>query len=310
MWKVDYDKFNTSREELIAHINEKCDEFLHSSELNDIAHILGTDIDGIGNDYNARKREDGTTIEPQMIGKNEDLERYRSKLYPLFDGLGFYKNNETKLQGYNRIAVLGGTLNAGFYRTGYAKRFTNSNVATIDGLTCYRPINPVEREGAAYHANSDTEFGALSEAFVNVFELDNDRYLDDFTTNRNINSVTNIRTFEEGFAKAKLSLYACPSLEPDIRRANTGDCIRFYIENNTFGREDKVLFITNSRYYIRQFLQIIYYMLKTSVIFPYDLVGFTNPDCRVTEDTVNLSYDVQELIAIIDWVNRFKEEYT
>ena len=311
MWKVDYDRFrnDVNRDELISYINKICDGFLESDEFNSICDILGTTPDSIDSDYNARQRSDGTYVEQQLMKKNEDLEQYRSKLFPLFNALGFYQRYDTELKGYNHIVVLGGTYNAGYFRTSCAKEFVNSNVKTVDGLTCYRPINPIEKKEKEYNSNGDTEFGALSDAFVEVFNLGDSEYEDKFTSNRNINSVTNIRTFEERYQGATLRLYACPSLEPDIRRANTGDCIRYYVENNTFKEEDKVIFVSNSRYCNRQFLQIIYYLLKTPVVFPFDIVAYTNQDCHATVDKIDLSFDVQELIAIIDWVNRFKEEY-
>lgn len=310
MYKLNYDLFDVNRkEELISYINDIFDAFINSEALNEIFRILDTDINNLSDGYNARIRKNKTVIEPQLMSENRKLEKYRYELFPLFKELNLYNKNKTGLEDYTRIIVLAGTLDACNVRTGCAKKFVNSTTKRIDGLSCYRPINPIEREQTEYHCECDTEFGALSDAFVNCFGLGKTDYKDSFTTDRNINSITCIREFNDTYKGANVHIYACPSLQPDIRRADTGDCLLYYINNNTFDNSDKLLFMSQRRYCIRQFIQILFYMLKTEYMLPFDIVGNVSDDNLPTEDTYNLRYDLQELIAIIDWINRFRDEY-
>ncbi|MCR4610548.1 MAG: hypothetical protein K5644_01485, partial [Lachnospiraceae bacterium] len=84
-------------------------------------------------------RKDGSVIEPQLIRDNKNLEQYRHEFYPLFDELNFFSKNKPAFSDYNRIVVLGGTLNACNERTKCAKRFVTDNTKMIEGLSCYRP---------------------------------------------------------------------------------------------------------------------------------------------------------------------------
>ena len=310
MQDIRYDLFSVDkREELLSYVNDYFDSFINSPALQEILRILDTDIDNLDSDYNARRRNDGTIIESTLMSKNNKLEERRRELFPLFQEMDFYNKNKTDLEDYTRVIVFGGTLRACNTRTIYAEEFVNSTTKSIDGLSCYRPIAPTERKNTEYHSDCDSEFGALSEAFVNFFDLNKSDYDDDFTSNRNINSISCIRTFHETYKGAVPRVYASPSLEPDIRRADTGDCLLDYINNNTFDNKDKLLFISHNKYCKRQFIQVLYYLLKTEYLLPYDIIGCVSDDNLPNEDTYNLTQDIQELIAIIDWIVRFRKEY-
>lgn len=294
----------TSQQELYELVRNQIKLFLKSKPLEDVLKILNTDIDNIKSDYDARARQDGGVKEAQLIRGDNSLEELRYELYPLFDELGFYSINKPVANSYNRLIVLGGTLNACNNRVLCAKNFVNETVTRIDALTAFRPINPIEKAQSIYTSHSDTEFGVMSDAFINHFELSGATYTDDFTSNRNLNEVACVRHFNNIYNNAALNIYASPSLQPDVRRADTGDCVIDYINNNTFTEEDRLLFISHNRYCNRQFLQILTYMLKTSVVVPFDIIGYVDDNNKDTADNYNLSYDLQEMVAIVDWMKK------
>ena len=282
------------------------EDFLHAKAMQELFRILDVDTDTLGRTYNGRIGSAGAIIELQEIKPSVLQDEKREILYPLFRELGFIDINKPRHDQHSRIVVLGGSANACYERTQYAKNWIDKTTVYVDGLACYRPIGSTERRAASSFI-CDTEFGAMAESFVRVFDLDRQGFSEEFKSDRNLNGISCIRDYGR-FANRGYRIFAAPSSEPHLRRADTSDTLKFYYEHNGLMDSDgPVLFITNNRHCNRQFLQLAYCMIQNNYSGMIDVIG-CYPDERVT--TVE-EYDpflyLQDLIGIIDWMERFKE---
>ncbi|MCR5673614.1 MAG: hypothetical protein K6F87_07870 [Lachnospiraceae bacterium] len=283
------------------------EEFLHSKALRDLFAILDTDADTFEDICNGRRRSNGSIVELQELGSSELLNEKKEMLYPLFRELGFIDINKPVNDKHSRIVVLGGSLNACRERTECAKKWIDETTGYVDGLACYRPIGSAERNKAPSWL-FDTEFGAMSESFVRSFDLDRQGFNEEFKSDRNLNGISCIRDLGRA-DKRTYRIFAAPSSEPHQRRADTADTLGFYYEHEkNIDAKDHILFITNNRHCNRQFLQLAYCMIKNDNPGIIDVIG-CYPDERVTSaDEYDPFLYLQDLIGIMDWIKRFKEQ--
>lgn len=280
------------------------DRFAGSDALRELLRLIDADRYTIGEMYNGRIAANGRILETQVLGSSDILEPLRHELYPLLRELGFFDINKPASSAFTRIVVLGGSLNACCIRTGYAAPFVSESTVSVDALTCYRPINPAERRSSAFSSAADTEFGVLSGSFADVFGLEG--YDDEFISDRNLNSISCIRRFNRTAKGAAYGIYAAPSGDPELRRADTGDTLRFYLDNSDVTSDDSLLFLTSNRYCNRQFIQLAYQMIRSRRTVHFDIIG-TTPDCDiVTADTYDPFQYIQDVIGILDWIERFR----
>ena len=285
-------------------INIQIKDFLHMEAFSDLLKILEVDIDSLGAIYNGRLKENGSVVETQKLKPLESLEKNREDLYPLFRELGFIDINKPRKDKNSHIIILGGSLSACFERTKYAQKMLDETTRFVDAFTCYRPVAGVERN-ASVDFCPDTEFGAMSESFVSVFDLNRSEYSEKFKSDRNLNRISCIRNYEKTGDRT-FRIFVAPSSEPAVRRADTGDTFRFYMETEAEnGPDDSLLFITNNRYCNRQFLQLAYQMIEFEYPGTIDVIGCF-PDDRVTSvERYDPFQYLQDLIGIIDWADRF-----
>ena len=292
-----------STEEQTEDLRLQFESFYNSGALRDILDLLQVDRDTLSEVYNGRRGEDGRILETQVMGSNDVLEPLRSELYPLLKELGFFDICTPLAASHSRIVVLAGSLNACNVRTDYAAGYIDSSTVSVDGLTCYRPVNPAERAASLYGSSADTEFGVMSEAFTRVFGSSG--YSDEFSGDRNLNRISCIRRFSDDAGICARALYAAPSLEPDRRRADTGDTLDFYLERSGVSSDDSLLFVTSNRYCNRQFLQLAHQMKRSGCYISFDIIGTTPESGILTADRYDPFQYIQDLIAILDRIRRF-----
>lgn len=291
-----------TREQLLK---EQMEAFLRSDALAEVFDLLGTDRDSIGSDYNGRAGKDGRVLETQVIEPVETLEPLREKLYPLFDELGFLRINKPLAERHSRVLVLAGALNACFTNTIAAAGWKDPSTVSVDGLSCYRPVNPKERESSTFTSQSDTEFGVTADAFSSVFGLAEGGFRDVFTSDRNLNGISCIREFATKPGNCLYRVFAAPSSEPGLRRADTADSLEFYVENAGISPGESLLAVTSNRYCNRQFLQLAHYVVKNDLPVDLDVAGCF-PDERVASmERYDPFQYLQDLIGILDWIGRF-----
>ena len=321
--------------EQIRLLNSQFDAFTNSDALKELFSLLHTDADSFRVDYNARRTADGVR-ETQVISPSEHLEPLRYQLYPLLAELGFFHINKPLQPAADHILILGGSLNACHLRAKAGVRFITERTISIDALTCFRPINPIERAKSAFTSASDTEFGVMTEAFCNSYDLDASSARDEFAGDRNLNRISCIRTLSAVGADARSGaqsvgpsedrayrIFAAPSTQPDIRRADTGDTLLYYLQKTSPSPEtssedpfddpfnDSLLAVTHNRYCNRQFLQLAWHLLQYCRERHYaapsiDVVGLFTDDTIPTADTYDPYQLLQDLIGILDWIDRFR----
>lgn len=293
--------------EQILQLREQCNAFLLSVPLCEIFRLLRVDALSLRELYNGRKQPDGRILESQELSRQDDLEAFRSELYPLLRELGFLNINRPLKNYYTRILVLGGSLNACFTRTVCAKEHLQPSVQTVDALACYRPLNPIERSTSVFSTAADTEFGAVSDAFAKVFGLDAAAAQDDFTGDRNLNGISCVRTFPAPSEPA-FRVFAAPSTRKDLRRADTDDSLLFYLDRTCPEASDSFLMITDNRYCNRQLLQIACRMLRLGRSANLELIGCTPDERIVTPEEYDPYQFLQDLISVLDWIDRINTE--
>ena len=304
----------TGVEQQKKEIQAQLEEFIRHEALGEIFSILGTDRERILSEYDFRKHSDGKVLELQELERSEEnvaeLQKrananipaeMKKQLYERFWELGMMDINRPLRKDYDRIVVLGGSYEAVWDRTAAAAKWRTDRVRFIDGLSCYRPINPTERgTSKKQYSSAETEFGVMSDAVETVFSP-GCGFADAFCGDRNINSISCIRTFETGDADSRFRVYAAPSAEPALRRADTGDSIAYYLNCEGVTEAESILFITNNRHCNRQYLQILCEMLKRGGIIPFDIIGCSELEELKTYETYNLKYYIQEIIAMLNW---------
>lgn len=341
------------------------ESFLKSDALCELFDLLEVDRTSFCRIYNGRRLSDGKTLETQELEPVADLEKHRDKIYPILNELGFLTINKPLEPDHSHLVVLGGSLEACFSRTRAAKLWMSPSVGFADGLACYRPIHPTEREAdlSSYQViqpgereadlsgcqiiqpgeretdlscsqiiqsvereadftcpqivhsfgreadlscliNCETEMGAMTESFVSVFSLPH-RWKDDFQGDRNLNNISCIRAFSDTPYGRQYRVFAAPSTNPKLRRADTGDSVSYYLQKAGIGPSDYILFLTNNRYCNRQFLQLAYLMMEQEQSIRFDIIGCT-PDERVISCERYDPYQFfQDLIGVLDWIERF-----
>lgn len=285
-------------------LHNQLEDFLHMEAFGDLLKILKADTESLGQIYNGRLKGNGAVAETQELMPLESLEKSREVLYPLFRELGFININKPRKDKNSHIIVLGGSLSACYDRTKYAKDMLDDTTRFVDALTCYRPVATVERN-ASVDFCPDTEFGAMSESFVSIFDLNRSEYSEKFIGDRNLNRISCIRNYGKA-GDHTFRIFAAPSSEPAVRRADTRDTLRFYLETEAeITPYDSLLFITNNRYCNRQFLQLAHCMIECECPGTIDVIGCF-PDDRVTSvERYDPFQYLQDLIGIIDWADRF-----
>ncbi len=293
----------------IKELKEQMDAFIKSDALATLLDALDTDIDDISHKYNARAKKDGRVLETQEIKSIPDLSSRKDELYPLFDELGFFRINRPVSMDHTRILILSASLKTTYLKTASSANWITPNVVSVDALSCFRPINPVERIDTGCTIKSDTEFGCASDSLSQIYRIPADGWEDDFSGDRNLNSISCIRKSREPEAGPLIRVFAAPSSEPSIRRADTGDTLKFYMKNSGIREGELFLAVTSNRYCNRQFLQLAYQIIKEDRHIGFDVIGnYEDEELVALKDYDPCQY-IQDVIAMLDWTKRFKEEF-
>ena len=289
----------------IRMLHRQFEEFLHSEALESLLSLLKVDAHSLGSVYNGRQLGNGRICETQEIAPLQELEEKREELYPLFQELGFLGINRPLRQEYSHILVLGGSLNVCQLRTQYAAGLVSSSTRFVDGLTAFRPINPIECSAASFSSPCDTEYGCMSDSFIQVFDLSIEDEV--FCGDRNLNKISSIRTLRSPQDRPLYRVFAAPSSEPEIRRADTGDTLSFYLSQETLAQSDSILAITSNQYCNRQFVQLAFQLMKINQPVFLDVIGCTPDEQIATSEKYPPFQYLQTLIGILDWITRFDE---
>lgn len=296
------------QEDRKALLKEQLDGFLRADALRELLSVIGADQSSLPQMYGKRRKPSGGVMETQDMQRMPELEKHRDTLYPLFRELGFIDINTPRRRDHTRLLIYGGALGTCFDRTRCSARLLTERTVSVDALTCYRPINPVERTRSGTSSMADTEFGALTEAFRTVYGLDPSAWEDTFIGDRNLNSIACRRTYGYDTGNRAYRLFAAPSSQPQLRRADTGDCLSYYLRQDFPDETDSLLAITSNRYCNRQFIQTAYQLIHSGCRADFDIIGCLPDNCVSTADNYDPLQYLQDLIGILDWIERFSCE--
>ena len=295
-------------------LKTQMNDFLKQEALAELFSLLHTNRERIGNDYNGRAGAGGSVRETQVMEPSGALKPLQKQLYPLFAELGFFHINKPLAAEHSRLLILGGALNVCFTRTQFAVQWLTPSTRSVDGLSCYRPINPKERKMSAFCSSHETEFGVLADAFSSTFQLSAGGFQDHFEGDRNLNRISCVRKYAGQKKGCAFCLYAAPSTQPELRRADTGDTFSFYLKESGIQakpdagccdhQQESLLAITNNRYCNRQFLQLACYLLENNLPLDLDVIGCIPDSEIVTAETYDPFQYLQDLISILDWIGR------
>ena len=289
-------------------LKSQFDRFLCSAPLRELFSLLGVDRQTFAGVYEGRKAAGGTVRELQELAPLPALEQHRNELYHLLNELGFMKINRPLYPHNSHILVLGGSLNACHVRTQCAARWADPSTRFVDGLACYRPINPVERKNNGFSSLCDTEFGAMRDSFADVFDLSSTAGTEEFVSDRNLNGISCVRTFPAGADGRGYRVWAAPSTQPELRRADTGDSLLFYLGKTELRPPDSILAVTHNRHANRQFVQIAFQLIKKETPLRLDVIGCIPDESVLTEEQYDPFLYLQDLISLQDWIERFEWE--
>ena len=287
---------------------EQFDSYINSDTMQTLLNILDIDIKGLAEKYDFRRKKDGGICETQEIGRNFSLEEKKADLYPLFVKLGFMDINKPLSSEYSRILIMGASLEATYLRTEYSADWITPRVVSVDALSCFRPLNPVERTASCFQTDSDTEFGSASDSLISVFGLDRGKWQDAFCGDRNLNRISCIRTYPDQTDGHAFRVFAAPSTDSSDRRADTGDAIKHYMENAGLTPGESLLAVTSNMYCNRQFVQLAYQIIKSDFPVSLDIIGNYCGEKIVSAKVYDPCQYIQDLIATIDWITRFKRD--
>lgn len=304
--------------EKIRLLNSQFESFTQSGALRELFSLLHTDADRFRTEFNGRMSDGAAVVrETQVLSPAEHLEPLRYELYPLLAELGFFHINRPLQPEADHILILGGSLSACHLRAEAGRRHITERTRSVDALTCFRPIHPAERAKSAYTSACDTEFGVMAEAFCSAYALDPGSAADEFISDRNLNSISCIRTLhdngcdERGNEGCACRIFAAPSTQPDIRRADTGDTLLYYLQKTSPSPDAVLLAVTHNRYCNRQFLQLAWHLLRyqqeqLTDVPSLDIVGLYADDSIPSADQYDPFQLLQDLIGILDWIDRFR----
>ena len=178
--------------------------------------------------------------------------------------------------------------------------WTGKTVAALSGM---RPLD-LEREGealAAFAPDAETEYGAISAGLEKAFGV---RACEEQVFSSDcVNSCAAIRRYSEAYRGNAIWSLAAPSLEPEIRRANSFDTFAYFLEKFSVRRGSRLLMITNCVYVPYQVMKFMGLALEGG--FEVDGIGadyvLTPPD----PNGLNATAYLQEVKGVIDAVAAF-----
>ncbi len=235
--------------------------------------------------------------------KDDDFTKNNKELiYRVSKKLGLIGLTDTYIINPDYILPLGGAKMSNLRRCELAhdiiEKYKYYNTKVV-ALSAYRPILETERIYIDLYAlNAKFEFDAIVEGLKSAFaiseknELISRRY-----DNPNRNYA--IYEFKTKADKNQLFAVAAPSKDPDVRRANSADCLEFFFEKFNIPSGSRIINCTSQIYCPYQQVRALTFAIEYNVVF--DTVGF--PFCLNRE---NDSFSKEQLSNPVNYLQEIK----
>lgn len=189
--------------------------------------------------------------------------------------LGLLGVGEPTLEEYDYILALGGARMSCMYRTKYAWQMAQKFSAGLKSLVllgAMRPVAESERETTdTYAPSAVTEFD-LIEAAMHQCGKEIESTRESFENSEHSNLSWRINYYMEKENNIPIISMAAPSTEP-VRRANSADSYKFFMEKIAEGKEGSLLLVTSQIYVPYQHIEAV-----RTLGIPYnisiDTIGF------------------------------------
>lgn len=164
--------------------------------------------------------------------------------------LGLIGVQVPECKSFDYILVLGGARFSCLYRPQYAEYLLENDIVKtkeIILLSGMRPVLDSEREATdTYAPQALTEYDLINSGAESSFHLKKDFYEERYH-NENINLNWAIRKYQTENSISVTS-YSGPSSEPEIRRANSSDTYKFFLEKENVQMGSRLLLVTSQIY--------------------------------------------------------------
>ena len=301
----------------ITQLLTNCKEWIYSEPILTLIHLFNRDSDfsGYGNNYEKDivKLHEFAQIwdfrkgqERWAINDNSFVE---SNAHVILDAAYMLdlRDHIKPCQEADYIIPLGGARRANYVRPLMAKTVVDSNGwhnKTIVALSGTRPINDIEKPYMKdYAQTAATEYEAICSGLEKAFGVRH--FNEEKKETGNINLQSAIRRYEKDNNNNNLYCIAAPSTEPKIRRANSWDTFKFFLDLFDIKEGSRLLLVTSCIYVPFQLLKFMSLALENW--FEVDCIGADPLDEYALSKTSNY---LQEIKGTIDTIFEITKRYS
>lgn len=258
----------------IEDVRKKCHEWINTAELQRLLELFGYAADRNAPfssqlaelslfsdkwDFRGGLKTAGSAVDGEKARWMTDgrglTPEQRDCAIEAANALGMMDLAQPELAKYDAVCILGGARYSPLYRARYAAMLLDEGKVTskkVVGLTAFRDVLESERIATdSYAPGAKNEHDLMVRAINDAFHVTLGKM--DGCDNQNHNLSWEI----DGTPDKKILLYVAPSSEPFMRRANTSDTIRFWLERDEGTKVGEILQVTSQIYVPYQQIEAI-----------------------------------------------------
>lgn len=321
-----------SREKRAANFVQQIQAFKKSDAMHSLIAILDDASHNIENikrrsecedDYDflcqfgTRKGERQQSLSNPVAWRIEDLLANKKELiYHSLYELGLIDNNKLLFDSYDYILILGGANDINRGRTIRAKEIVDELIARgrkprlIAGLSTNRHLDKSEHQFTDKYAYGiEYEFDIMSKCIENELFITNGIMADQIVCMEQ-NKVdptfsSKIIEFSEEYCGCKVKNYCAPKRRSDVIRADSADCLEFFLCNCEVPEDSNVLLITSNFCCGSSFAAEIGIEHEINL----DIVGNYTDETVIQPSEIQCFQFINELIKMYSEFNRFEAKY-
>lgn len=260
-------------------------------------------------DYRKKQKTQDKTTGENVRWKvsNENITSEQEKaVHDAIFPLGLIGVQVPECKSFDYILALGGARYSCLYRPQYTEYLLENNIVKakeIILLSGMRPVSDSEREATVTYApRALTEYDLINAGAEASFHLKKDFYEESYH-NENINLNWAIRKYQTE-SGVPVTSYSGPSSEPEVRRANSSDTYKFFLEKRKVQPGSRLLLVTSQIYVPYQQIEAV-----RTLGIPYDLyietVGFPTEWGKKLQGMMETANYLQEIRSAIQAAARF-----
>ena len=207
----------------------------------------------------------------------------------------------------NYVLPLGGARMTNWSRPQMARRLADQmklEQISVVALSGNRPLNEVEKQYTEVYApKAKTEYDAINKGIESAFDT-GEAFEEERIWHENINLQSAVRKYKKTYRDCRIYSLMAPSSDA-LRRANSIDTFRFFVNYFSVGEKDRILLITSCIYVPFQIMKFMELAIENNL--EVDCVG-VSPDLAGNV-TVNPANYLQEMKSMINAIYLLSEKY-